>query len=113
MMAQASLLAFWTFGSAGMLLWGFAASIPLVLHLWSRRRFQETTWGAMEFLLAALRKNARRMRIEQFLLLAIRMAAIGLFALALSDPILSWRPGESAGASRSQTLHLFVINTSY
>ena len=36
----------------------------------SRRRYDEVPWAAMEFLLAAIRKHARRWRIEQLLLLA-------------------------------------------
>jgi hypothetical protein len=51
-----------------------------MIHWWSRRRFQETSWAAMEFLLAALRKNARRLRLEQWLLLAVRMAILALGA---------------------------------
>ena len=31
------LLALWQFGSAGMLAWGLAAALPVMIHLWSRR----------------------------------------------------------------------------
>ena len=41
-----------------------------MIHLLNRRKFRETTWAAMQFLLAAIRKNQRRVRIEQWLLLA-------------------------------------------
>ncbi|MFM8217788.1 MAG: BatA domain-containing protein, partial [Planctomycetaceae bacterium] len=55
------------------LLWGVGlASAPLVIHLLYRRRFRETSWAAMRFLLEAARKNARRLRLEQWLLLALR-----------------------------------------
>ncbi|MCI0358861.1 MAG: BatA domain-containing protein, partial [Planctomycetaceae bacterium] len=56
-------LAFWQFGSAWMLLWGLAALLPILIHLWSRRKFREESWAAMEFLLAAMRKNARRIQL--------------------------------------------------
>ena len=45
-------------------------SVPIVIHLLNRRKFREVPWAAMRFLLAAIRKNQRRMRIEQWLLLA-------------------------------------------
>ncbi len=58
--------------SGWMLLWGLAAVIPLLIHFLSRRRYDEVPWAAMEFLLAAIRKHARRWRIEQLLLLLVR-----------------------------------------
>src|SRR5581483_2704894 len=79
-------LAFWQFGSAGMLAWGLAAALPILIHLWSRRKYRQERWAAMAFLLAALRKNARRVQLEQWVLLAVRTAILLLFALALADP---------------------------
>jgi hypothetical protein len=72
-----------------MLLWGVAALIPLLIHLWSRRKQQEVQWAAMEFLLAALHKQSRRMRFEQFLLLALRTLILTLFVVALARPVSS------------------------
>jgi len=43
-----------------------AAAAPILIHLLSRRRHRETDWAAMRFLGEALRKNARRMRLEQW-----------------------------------------------
>ena len=45
-----------------------AAGVPVLIHLLNRRRFKEVTWAAMQFLLAAVRKNRRRIRVEQWLL---------------------------------------------
>ena len=82
-------LAFWQLGSAGMLAWGLAAALPILIHLWSRRKYREESWAAMTFLLAALRKNARRIQLEQWILLFVRTLLVALFALALADPQLS------------------------
>jgi hypothetical protein len=112
-MTTLSLLAIWTWGSASMLLWGLAAAIPLVLHWWSRRRFEEVPWAAMEFVLAAVRKNAQRLRFEQLLLLLVRSAVLILFALAIADPVLSWQAGESLTSAPHPTHYLFVVDTSY
>src|SRR2546421_5662953 len=60
-----------------------AASIPLVIHLLNRKRFRVVTWAAMRFLLAAQRKNTRRMRLEQLLLLAVRTLLVLLLVLAM------------------------------
>lgn len=103
------------FGSIGMLAWAAAAIVPLVLHLWNRRQHQRAPWAAMEFLLAAVQDQARRMRLEQLLLLLLRMAIPIVLALALADPI--WETlGNSLRAavgSQAPTHHLFVIDTSY
>jgi hypothetical protein len=106
-------LAFWQFGSAWMLLWGLAAALPILIHLWSRRRFREESWAAMQFLLAAMRKNARRIQVQQWLLLAVRTAILALLALALADPQLSLLPGWTGAAASGQTHVMLVIDGSY
>jgi hypothetical protein len=83
---MAPLFAFLQFGSPAMLAWGVAAALPILIHLWSRRRYREQSWAAMQFLLAALQKNARRIQLEQWLLLAVRVAILALFALAVAQP---------------------------
>src|SRR5271157_3899097 len=65
-----------------------AASIPIVIHLLNRRKFREMPWAAMQFLLAAIRKNQRRVRIEQWLLLAVRTLLILLIVAAMAKPFL-------------------------
>jgi Aerotolerance regulator N-terminal/von Willebrand factor type A domain len=65
-----------------------AASIPIILHLLNRRRFREERWAAMRFLLAAIRRNQRRIRVEQWLLLAVRTLLLILLVLAMAKPFL-------------------------
>jgi hypothetical protein len=76
------------FGQLAMLGWLAAAAVPLVIHLWNQRRYREVTWAAMEYLLAAIQKNSRRLHLEQWLLLAIRTAIILLVVLAVAGPYL-------------------------
>ena len=64
------------------------ASVPIIIHLLNRRRFRRIIWAAMDWLLAAQRKNARRIRIEQLILLIIRCLIMLLIGLALAQPIL-------------------------
>lgn len=60
------------------------ASVPIVIHLLNRRRFRIVDWAAMRFLLAAQKQNVRRLRVEQWLLLATRCGILALLALALA-----------------------------
>ena len=64
---------------------GGAVSIPIIIHLLNRRRFKVVTWAAMRFLLAAQKKNSRRMRLEQILLLALRCLVVLLLVLAMAS----------------------------
>lgn len=70
-----------------------AASIPIILHFLNRRKFRERRWAAMRFLMAAIKKNQRRIRLEQLLLLAVRTLLILLVVLAMARPFLeSYNP---------------------
>ncbi|HVX10214.1 MAG TPA: BatA domain-containing protein [Pirellulales bacterium] len=103
------LLAF--FNHPAMLGWLAAAAAPLIIHLLWRRRYRETQWAAMQYLLAAVRKNARRIRVEQWLLLIVRTLLIVLVAVALAEPYLN-RAGLTLLAG-GRTHKLFVIDASY
>ncbi len=71
------------------LLWGLAlAAAPLIIHFLNKRRYRETSWAAMRFLLEAVRKNSRRLRIEQLILLAVRTLILLLVVLALAEPLV-------------------------
>jgi len=108
------LLAFGPFGSAMLLLWGLAAAAPVLIHLWSRRRYREMEWAAMEQLLAALRKNSRRIRVEQLLLLIVRVLILLLLALALAEPFLPFFSSLGvAGADGGHTHWVMVIDGSF
>src|SRR5215213_11112263 len=63
------------------------AAIPIIIHFLNRRRFKTVPWAAMEFLLRAMRKNRRRLRFEQWILLATRCLVLVLVATALARPM--------------------------
>ncbi|MEX0979278.1 MAG: BatA domain-containing protein, partial [Pirellulales bacterium] len=110
MFRDVSLLAF-GFGNLLILGWLAAAAVPILIHLWNKRRYREVSWAAIEYLLAAMRKNSRRMRIEQLLLLAVRTLIIALLVFAVAQPYL-----EQAGlpfAPGQRTLKVLVIDGSY
>jgi hypothetical protein len=112
-MREAATLAYWHLGSTSMLLWAAAALLPILIHLWSRRRYQSTQWAAMTFLMAAMRQNARRVRLEQWLLLVVRTLLLVLFALALADPMASVFSTWSGAGQGRRTHTIIVIDGSY
>jgi len=71
------------------LLWGTAlASVPLAIHILNRRRHRELRWGAMRFVLEAYKRTRRRVQLENWLLLFLRMAAVAVLALAVARPFI-------------------------
>jgi hypothetical protein len=99
------------FNHPAMLAWLAAAAAPLIIHLLSRRRYRETQWAAMQYLLAAIRKNSRRIRIEQWLLLAVRTLLIILLVFAFAEPYLSHTG--LALLSGGRTHKVLVLDASY
>src|SRR3990172_3672767 len=95
-----------------LILWGLGlASAPIIIHLLSRRRYREIEWAAMKFLLAAVKKHARRIRIEQLILLAVRTLLVALLVLALGQPYLE-RTGMRFLAGR-KTHKVIVLDGSF
>src|SRR5437870_11378275 len=93
---------------------GFAlASIPIIIHILNRRRFKTVNWAAMEFLLRAMRRNRRRLRFEQWLLLAVRCGLLALLGMALARPLGCAQSSLASLAARRSGLHLIVIDNSY
>jgi hypothetical protein len=91
-----------------MLLWALPlAAVPIVIHLLNRRRFQRVPWAAMEFLLAAMKRNRKRLRMEQWLVLLLRTLAVLLLVSLVSRPQLG---GGSLLGTR--THHVIVLDDS-
>lgn len=71
------------------MLFGLAGiSLPVIAHLLNRRKFTVVPWGAMQFLQLG-KRSRRRMRLEELLLLAMRILMVALIALAVSRPWVS------------------------
>ncbi len=98
----------------GPLFWGGIGllSIPIILHIINRRRFRRLDWAAMEFLLEALRRNRRRIRLEHLILLLLRTLLVLLIVAAVARPHLSQGGfGWLSGPFRSEE-KVFVIDDS-
>jgi len=68
-----------------------AVAGPILIHIFAKRRFRRVRWAAMSFLLEALNRNRRRVRLEQLILLLLRCLVVLLIALMMTRPFL--RPG--------------------
>jgi len=83
-----------------------ALAIPIIVHLLNRRRFKKIQWAAMRFLQVSLERNQRRMKVEDWILLLLRMAIVALIALAASRPTTDWL--KSKGLSSKVTASIII-----
>ena len=86
-------------------------ALPVLAHLLSRKRYDIVEWGAMQFL--ELDPSARRkLRLEDLLLLLVRMGLIALLAVALSRPWISGAWLGRFGSHQSRDLAI-ILDGSY
>ncbi len=86
-----------------------AGAIPVIIHIINRNRFRQIRWGAMHLLEQILRSRRRRLRIEQILLLLVRIAIPVLLALCMARPVLT---GAKALLGKAKTSLLIVLDNS-
>lgn len=81
-----------------------AGLIPLIIHLLNRRKIKEIRFSTIHFLKQMSRKEMRRLRIRQILLLIIRTLIILLLVLAFARPTLRSGAGLLAGRTASEVV---------
>ncbi len=104
-----SVLSFLNPGFLGALALG---SIPILIHLIRRRKIKVLPWAAWEFLNQSKRKNRRRLRIEQLLLMLLRILIICLVVLAFCRPVLRSQ-GFSLIAADSRIHAIIALDNSF
>src|SRR5262245_18082953 len=98
------------FLSPWMLAGAAAVSIPIALHFFYRARYRPLPWAPMKFLKEAIEQTSRRLKFQEWILLALRVLAILLLALALARP--GWKTAVTAGRGEAIDAVL-VFDTSY
>jgi hypothetical protein len=67
---------------------GAAIAIPIILHLFQRHQGPRLVFPALRYLRRAEREHARRIKLRQLLLLALRVLGVLLLAVAAARPFL-------------------------
>lgn len=65
-----------------------AVAIPLLIHLFTKRRARKQEFSTVSFLRDIARRETRRLRFRNLLLMVLRMAAIAAVVLAMARPAL-------------------------
>jgi hypothetical protein len=95
------------------LAWGLlAAAVPLLIHLFFRRRPKPTAFPAIDFILRARRETERRLRLKKILLFAARTLLVAAVAAALARPRLQKPEQAAAAAPRGPSAVAFVLDAS-
>lgn len=90
-----------------------AVGVPILIHLLARRRFRRVRWAAMAFLLDAEKRNRRRVRLEELILLALRCLAVLLIGLFVARPFLKPSGIAAVLGGADRTERIFLIDDSF
>jgi hypothetical protein len=88
------------FGNAALLAGMLLGLVPIIIHLINKRRARLVRFSAIEFLLLSDRKLARRLKLKQILVLALRVLLLVAMAFALAKPYLE--PEATGGINVSE-----------
>lgn len=99
------------FVNPAMLAGAAAIAAPIIIFLLSRFRYRTVDWAALVFLQRALKRQQRRLRLENLLLLLIRCLLLILFAFALARPRSTGDVVTDPKDARRNVL--LVVDTSY
>ncbi len=102
---------FSSFLNPGMLIGLMGVGLPILVHILSRRHSNTIAWGAMQFLQTAPR--TRRMhRLEQLVLLALRIALVAVLVFAFARPWVNSRWSWFATSSEAAQDIVIVVDGS-
>lgn len=94
-------------------LWALtAAAIPLMLHMFQRRKTVVTPFPTLRFLKAAQKRSSSRVRFENFLLWLLRTLLLLMLGFAFALPVLRTTAGSSL-LSRTRRDVAIVLDASY
>lgn len=94
-------------------LWGILGiSLPVLVHLLTRREQIHIKFSAINFLLASQKRTVKRSRPNRLLLLLFRCLALIFFSLALSSPTLDFGEAKEF-VSSTPAANVFILDNSY
>ena len=95
-------------------LWGSLAALgialPILLHLLNKARPKKVSWAAMELIQRTSKNRARKIKLEDWLIMALRCLALFLAALAMMRLVFT---NEEALSSVTPRELILVLDASY
>lgn len=101
-----------TFLNPAVLFGLLAASIPILLHLLNLRKLKKIEFSSLQFLKELQKNKIRRIKLKQWLLLALRVSIILFLVLAFARPTI--KGVAIAGiTSSAKTTAVFILDDSF
>lgn len=89
-----------------------AVAVPVIIHLINLRRPQKVQFSTLSFLNELRKSTIRKIRIKQYLLMALRALAVLFLALALARPFLPPTLTGSSGSDSPKAVGIIIDNSS-
>lgn len=101
-----------TFLNPAILFGLLAASIPILIHLFNLRKLKKIEFSTLAFLKELQKNKIRKVKLKQWLLLALRVLIISFLVLAFARPTLK---GLAIGGTTSaaKTTSVFIIDDTF
>ncbi|MGM0546961.1 MAG: BatA domain-containing protein [Bacteroidota bacterium] len=88
-----------------------AVALPIIIHLINLRRPQKVAFSTLSFFNELRKSTIRRIRIKQYVLLALRALAILFLAIALAQPFLPPTLTGTAGSGDAKSIAILMDNS--
>lgn len=88
-----------------------AVAVPVIIHLINLRRPQKVSFSTLSFFNELRKSTIRRIRIKQYVLMALRALAVLFLALALARPFLPPTLTGSVSSSEPKSIAILVDNS--
>ena len=89
-----------------------AAALPVLIHLLTRDRVRREAFSTLRFFQKASRRVLRRKRLREMILLAMRVAACALVAVAFARPLLEAVRAAAPGLVEAKRARVILLDTS-
>lgn len=100
------------FSSPALLFGLLGISIPVLIHLLTRRQQKHVQFSAVYLLFQSQKRSIKKSNPNRLLLLFLRCMGIALFSLALANPFFSFGDSEAFRAS-SPASYVFIMDDSF
>ena len=88
-----------------------AVAVPVIIHLINLRRPQKVPFSTLAFLNELKKSTIRKIRIKQYLLMALRALVVLFLALALARPFLPPTLTGSSGSDSPKAVGIIIDNS--
>jgi len=90
----------------------FAASIPVIIHLFNLRKLKKIEFSTLAFLKELQKNKIRKIKLKQWILLALRVLIILFIVMAFARPTLkSFQVGGTTSAAK--TTAIFILDDTF